>query len=138
MWRLKLFLRDGKTHELGDVLSGMPGWAECQPGGILKIQFSFVGNTKGKNIPLCIILSGMEKYNFFIEATKAIGGNKIHIKGIWILGKIPNENKIEGFLIANNVEKINTFEGKEYRGTPTLGWKEGILGEKVGSFLQKL
>lgn len=138
MWKIKLYLQNGLTHILNDVRSGRPGWAECSPGGITKLEFSFLGTINGKQIPLMIVLSGMEKYNFFVEAIQGVGTNVINIKGIWFLGKKFNDDKIEGFVIGDSIRKINSFEGKEYNGFGTVGWKEGISQEKSFAMITRL
>jgi hypothetical protein len=136
VWRIKLTLEGNFVHELGDVRSGKPGWAECQPSGILKVEFPFVGKVNGKNTPLRLILSGMEEYNFFVEAMRPIGSGNTNIKGMWFLGKVPKENRVIGFVVGDTCKKVNAFVGQEYHGTRTAGWKKGIVGGKVTAELK--
>ena len=131
MWHIKLVLEGNLTHELGDVRSGKPGWAECQPSGIKRLEFPFIGKVNGKNVPLTILLEGMEEYNFFVEAMRAIGSGNTKIKGLWFLGKIPGKNRIVGFVVSDTCKTVNASIGKEYNGLSTVGWKKGIIGEKV-------
>ena len=131
MWKIKLTLEGNLKHELGDVRSGKPGWAECSPSGILKLEFPFTGKVNGKEVTSTLLLSGMEKYNFFVEAMRAVGSGKTKIKGMWFLGKIPNVDRVVGFVIGDGIKHINTVFGNEYNGFSTVGWKHGILKEKV-------
>jgi hypothetical protein len=131
MWRIKLTLEGNLTHELGDVRSGRPGWAECSPSKIEKIEFSFTGKINDKEVPLEIVLSGMEKYNFFVEAMRAVGGKSTVVKGFWFLGKIPLENKVVGFVIKDSCRIINAEYGREYNDMATVGWKSGSVGSKL-------
>ena len=131
MWKIRLTLEGSLTHELGDVRSGKPGWAECQPSGIKRLEFPFIGKINGKDAPLTITLQGMEKYNFFVEAMRAIGPGNVKIKGLWFLGKLPGENRVVGYVIRDTCKVVNATFGKEYNGTGTVGWKTGKIGEKV-------
>jgi hypothetical protein len=59
-----------------------------------------------------------------------IGGNT-KIKGMWFLGKIPATNRIVGFVLGDQIVGLQSDDGKEYHGMPTVGWKKGIAGGKV-------
>jgi hypothetical protein len=135
MWGIKLTLEGNMTHVLNDVRSGNPGWSDCNPSGILKIEFPFIGkNGTGKDIPYLLLMSGMKEYNFFVEAVKGLSSNsKVNIKGLWFMGKLPNSNRVTGFVLKESVLVLNTEVGKEYQGFSTVGWKTGIIGGKVVS-----
>lgn len=135
MWKIKLSLISGLSHELNDVRSNSPGWAECQPPSIEKLTFSFQGKDpkSGLNHSYELILAGMERYNFFVEASRSILGGKTKIQGLWFLGKIPNTNKITGFVLKESVIQINAIDGKEYSGVATVGWKQGVSNGKAFS-----
>jgi hypothetical protein len=136
MWKIKITLEGNLTHELGDVRSGRPGWAECNPSKITKMVFPFIGKIDGKDIPLELILSGMEKYNFFVEAMRGVGKNATMVKGLWFLGKIPFEDKVVGFVVKDSCKIVNAVYGKEYNGFSTVGWKTGTVGDKVVSVMR--
>ena len=111
------------------------GWAECDPAGILKLEFSFLGKdiVTGKDVSYDLIMSGMTEYNFFVEAMRGIGKGKTEVKGLWFMGKIPNSNRITGFVLRDKILSLNTEVGKEYSGMSTVGWKKGIVGNEVVS-----
>lgn len=134
MWKIIVTLRGGTVVALGDVRSGKPGWADCDPAGIAKIEFNFLGRDgEGKDVPYTLIMSGMLEYNFFVEAMKPVGSNKgIVVKGLWFLGKKPDGQNITGFALKESIMAVNALVGKEYHGTPTVGWKTGIIeGEPI-------
>ena len=133
MWKIKLFLAGGLVHELGDVRSGAPGWADCQPPAIEKLSFSFQGMNfqTGTNDSYELVLAGMKEYNFFVEASRSLLSSKTKIQGLWFLGKIPNTDLITGFVLKESISKINTLDGKEYSGMPTVGWKPGVTDGKA-------
>jgi hypothetical protein len=131
MWRIKLVLEGGLVHMTNDVRSGKPGWAECRPSGIERMEFTFKGKEGETESPLIIVLSGMSEYNFFVEASKSIMGGKTTIKGLWFLGRIPYTNKVTGFVVRDSVQIINAISGQEYSGFATAGWKKGIVGGKI-------
>jgi hypothetical protein len=133
MWKIVLTLANGLKHTLNDVRTGKPGWGECQPSGIEKIEFSFEGKNMdtGKKDSYDLVLSGMSEYNFFVEAMRSVSGRKTTIKGMWFLGKVPLTNKIVGFVLGDQIAQIQSNIGEEYNGLPTVGWKKGIVGGKV-------
>lgn len=136
MWKIKLTLQNDKLLVLNDVRSSVPGWGDCEPSGIRKLEFVFPGKdaSTGKDIPCTLHMSGMKEYNFFVEAMKGLSGNsKVKIQGLWFMGKIPNSKRIVGFVIKDSVMVLNTVEGEEFLGSPTGGWKQGIIGDKVVS-----
>jgi hypothetical protein len=138
VWKIKLILEGNLVHELGDVRSGKPGWGECQPSGILRIEFPFIGKIDNNNTPLYLILSGMEEYNFFVEAMRPIGKGITKIKGLWFLGKVPKEDRVIGFVVGDSCKSVNTIFGREYNGTRTVGWKKGIIGDKIYAELRRM
>jgi len=138
MWKINLFLEDGKVLELGDVRTSKPGWGESSPTKIAKMEFSFVGKEYEKQQPMKLILAGMKEYNFFVEAMKSVVNGKLTIKGLWFLGKIPNTNRITGFVIQDSMKIINAVEGREFNGGPTAGWKQGIPGTVVSTIVKEV
>ena len=140
MWKIKLELQNGIVHYLNDVRSGSPGWAECQPSGIKRLEFTFLGrDEKGKDVSYILIMSGMEEYNFFVEAMRGLSGKgKTKITGLWFMGRKPNSDQITGFVLKDKIVSFNTIKGKEYSGMPTMGWKKGITGDKIISVVRRM
>ena len=142
MWKICLTLTNGMVHTLNDVRTGKPGWGECQPSGIEKLEFSFEGKNldTGKKDSYHLILAGMSEYNFFVEAMRSVSGGGTKIKGMWFLGKVPATtatNKIIGFILGDQIVQIQSNDGEEYNGMPTVGWKKGIVGGKVISLVTR-
>jgi len=136
MWKIKLLLEGGLIHVLGDVRSGNPGWAQCNPSKILRIEFPFFGRDEftGKDVPYKMVLAGMKEYNFFVEAVRGVSGRgKTKIKGLWFMGKLPNSDRIRGFVLKESIMSLDTIVGQEYHGISTVGWKTGSVGDKVVS-----
>lgn len=133
MWKITLTLANGMKHTLNDVRTGKPGWSECQPSGIEKLEFSFEGkNTDtGKKDSYDLVLAGMTEYNFFVEVMRSILGGQTKIKGMWFLGKVPHTNRIIGFVLNDQIIQMQSNIGEEYNGLPTVGWKKGIIGGKA-------
>jgi len=133
MWKIILTLTNGMTCVLNDVRTGKPGWAECQPSGIEKFEFSFEGKDEdtGKKNTYHLLLAGMKEYNFFVEAIRSISGGGTQIINMWFLGKIPETGDVVGFILGNKITSLRTSEGKEYNGLPTIGWKRGVIGGKI-------
>ena len=138
MWSIKLVLEGGLTHTTNDVRSGNPGWTDCRPSGVERLEFTFLGKEGNKLVLFILILSGMSEYNFFVEGMKSVSGGKTVIKGLWFLGKVPGTNRVTGFVIRNSVQIINTLYGKEYSGMATVGWKKGIVGGKIISVIERV
>jgi hypothetical protein len=137
VWKINLVLEGGLTHQTNDVRSGRPGWGECRPSGIERIEFTFLGKEGDKMIPFILVLSGMSEYNFFVEAIRSVLGGKTTIRGLWFLGKVPGTNRVTGFIIRDSVQIINAVDGKEYSGIATVGWKKGIVGGKIISVIER-
>ena len=139
MWKIRLILEGGLVHILNDVRSGNPGWFDCKPSAIEAIEFSFLGKDgKGKDISYFLRMTGMKEYNFFVEAMRGIGKSKTIIKGLWFLGKLPESRMVTGWVLRDKILRLNAFEGQEYQGMSTVGWKKGIVGNKVISIVRRM
>jgi hypothetical protein len=78
-----------------------------------------------------IVLSGMERYNFFVEAIQNMGGGKVDIKAFWFLGKYPNQNIVDAWRVEEGkVVRSKVPFGREWGGGPTSGWKQGVVGKQ--------
>lgn len=133
-WRLRATFAGSlptRSYLTPDVRRANPGWdSEVFNRQIEQIEFFLPTGHK-------IILSGMEAYNFFIEATQAFsrrGGARI--EAFWLCGKLPNPSPLTPH--ASPVEMWRIGQGKvirqqkpwgrEWGGTPTRGWKMGLVG----------
>jgi len=78
-------------------------------------------------IPYKLLMYGMEKYNFFIEAVGRNMGERLKINSFWFCGVIPQTNKVEIWVINSNgiIEHMQKPFGKEYNGTASRGWRKG-------------
>jgi hypothetical protein len=140
MWTIILTDENGLNIELNDVRSDSPGWSECVLGKIKKLSFSFQGIDALSKINNCyeLVLEGMSEYNFFVEANKNLLKGKTNILGFWFLGKIPNTNRIIGFVIKDRVLKVNSTVNKEYNGFSSFGWKLGCAGGNVIADIRRI
>ena len=77
-----------------------------------------------------ILLENYEEYNYLFErAYQPFQGNQF-VKAIWIMGK--NKEIVEGYIInlqQKTLQKFTAPNGKEFKGLPTTGWKQGILNQ---------
>ena len=137
MWQIRLVLNGGMTHLLPDVRGNNPGWNSCQPSGLLGLDFSFLGrDDHGKDIEYFLQMRGMREYNFFVEAMMGFNGKK-KIQGLWFLGKLPDVPRVTGWVLKDMILRLNAPEGQEYSGMPTVGWKSGMIGDKVISEVRR-
>jgi hypothetical protein len=135
-WRIKVTFAGKltpKEYITPDIRNNDPGWGgELFNRAIEKLEFYIPTGHK-------IILSGMEQYNFFIEATQDMGGRgsgKVCIDAFWFCGKLPGKNIVEMWKVGNNkVVRMQKPFGHEYGDGPTRGWKTGIPGEYLSQLV---
>lgn len=82
-----------------------------------------------------LMLGGYEEYNLFIEATQNIYGNgNRQLCYLYVMGL--EKDIVTSYRIAlsdyGNYKPGDTLirkypKGKEYNGTPTSGWRKGVL-----------
>jgi hypothetical protein len=79
-----------------------------------------------------IVLSGMEAYNFFVEASDSLSGKSgARIEAFWLCGKLPHQDLVEMWRIGEGkVVRQRRPWGQEWGGTATRGWKLGLIGSK--------
>lgn len=143
-WRLRATFAGNvppRSYTTPDVRHANPGWdSEVFNRRIASLEFFLPTGHK-------IIMSGMEAYNFFIEATQALsqhGGARL--EALWLCGKLPAANSsslarsplspftfhpspIEMWRIGQGqVIRQRRPWGLEWGGTPTRGWKRGLVG----------
>lgn len=123
-----LIFKNGTMFTSPNIFSKDPGWASEENG--------LSGGIREMNIPItkdkAIVLHGFEKYNFFIEATQNLSGKPVAtIKSFCFCGA--TRGKIILYRIDPvklEIAKIFCKDGKEYAGSPTRGWREGIFDQK--------
>ena len=118
-----------KEYISPDVRHNDPGWAsELFNRPIETMEFFLPTGHK-------VILSGMERYNFFVEAvqsTSSRGGAEI--KAFWLCGKLPGKEIVEMWRIGDGkVVRNQKVWGAEWGGGPTRGWKQGVCGNVISS-----
>jgi len=127
---------DGVVYTSPDIRIYDPGWASEEgqkQTGIREISLMMPGGKK-------LLLKGFEKYNFFVEASQALGekgGAKIEsffFCGAWrgyvVLWEINHKTR--------QILKRMAVDGKEYHGTATRGWRMGLPGEGAKSGILSL
>lgn len=122
---------DGIVYCSPDIRENDPGWA-TEAGeklvGIREISINLPNKT-------VLLLTGFEKYNFFVEASQAFGRKGgAQIEAFFFCGAW------RGYVIVYEINyktkqiiKRLTKEGLEYNGTPTRGWRAGLFGKKAES-----
>jgi len=116
-----------------DVRRANPGWGDEFMNRQVE-RLAFYLPTRPLN---CIVLTGMEAYNFFVEASESFsrrGGARI--EAFWVLGKLPGEPVVDTWRVGNGTVLHDRAPwGREWGGTATRGWKLGLVGAAVLSGL---
>jgi hypothetical protein len=124
---------NGVVYTSPDIRSKDPGWASENGEknvGIRELTFKITGAGAS------LVLKGFEAYNFFVEASQAIGcaGAKIdafcfcgRYRGHVVLYRIDFKTK--------QITKRLSADGKEYFGSATRGWRKGLMWENARSGL---
>ena len=125
---ITLVFKNGIEWTSPDLFSKDPGWASEENGslgGILEMRIPI-------NKEKAIIMRNFEKYNFFVEATQDISGRgPAKIDSFYFCGSY--QGKVLLYKVnpvKQTITKLFSKEGDEYAGSPTRGWREGVLGEK--------
>lgn len=115
-----------KEYLTPDIRNTNPEWGdEIFNRAIEKIEFFLPTGHR-------LILSGMEKYNFFVEAIQAMGRGRTDINAFYFCGKLPDREIVEFWKISNGqIVRDRAPYGREYMGTPTGGWKKGVPGRVI-------
>lgn len=122
---------DGITYQSPDIRETDPGWATEAGEKLVGIRELSI-NLPNKTV---LLLSGFEKYNFFIEASQGFGrksGAQIesfYFCGAWRGHIIVYEINYKTKKIIKRLAKA----GREYNDTPTRGWRAGLFGKKAES-----
>jgi len=116
-----------KTYITPDIRRHNPGWAdEIFNRTIESMEFFLPTGHK-------LVMSGMEQYNFFVEASQSIKGTgRVKIKAFWFCGKLPGKDIVEMWRVGDGkVTRDRKPWEREWGGGPTRGWKRGVPGNPV-------
>lgn len=118
-----------KQYLTPDIRHNNPGWGdEIFNRQIESLEFFLPTGHK-------ILLSGMEAYNFFVEATQNMSSRDgARIEAFWFCGKWPGQPVVEMWRVGDGkVIRQRKPWGKEWGGAATRGWKIGLPGGEVVS-----
>jgi len=122
-----------KEYLTPDVRRKDPGWGdEVFNRTIESLEFFLPTGHK-------ILLAGMERYNFFVEAVQSTRSRDgARIKAFWFCGKMPGRDIVEMWRIGDGkVIRDRKPFGREWGGGPTWGWKPGVPSGSVISAIIK-
>lgn len=128
-WRMRVTFAGKlppKEYITPDIRHNNPGWGdETFNRPIDSLEFFLPTDHR-------IIMSGMEQYNFFVEAAQSLSGRGASIEAFWFCGKLPSQPVIEMWRVGGGkvVRKREQY-GHEWGGQPTFGWKPGMIGSRV-------
>lgn len=116
-----------------DIRRSNPGWGDETFNRVIKsIEFFLPTGHR-------LILSGMEAYNFFVEASQSFSRNgAARIDAFWFCGKIPASPTVEMWRIGDGkILRRQLPWGREWGGSPTSGWKAGSVGDRTLSTIME-
>ena len=133
-WRIRVTFAGNlppKEYTTPDIRHNDPGWAsEVFNRPIEALEFFLPTGDR-------IVMAGMEKYNFFIEAvqSKKTRG-KAAIQAFWFCGKPPATAAVDMWRVGFGSVIIKRMPwGSEWGGGPTRGWKTGAPGTPVSTLV---
>jgi hypothetical protein len=137
-WRIRVTFADKlppKEYITSDIRSNNPGWGdEVFNRTIERLEFFIPTGHR-------LVMSGMEKYNFFVEAMQDLGGGKrsngkTKINAFFFCGKLPGQDIVEMWRIGDNtMVRDQKPWGNEWGGGPTRGWKRGTAGTPISGIV---
>ncbi len=123
---------DGIVYTSPDIRRKDPGWASEDGAKRVGIRELILKIPGGK----ALILKGFEAYNFFVEASQALGGRGAKIDAFCFCGRWRGHVVVYRIdLKTGKVIKRLARDGQEYFGSATRGWRMGLMGEKAESGL---
>lgn len=123
-WKFKAHFCDGSFFLSQDIRHKLQWASEPFPSKIIQLDFFLPITHNGKFQRL--VLKGFEKYIVLIEVIDCMSSVS-KIESIWIMGKNMNSLVVHVFrIVEGRVEKACVAWGKEFYGTPVIGWKEGF------------
>jgi hypothetical protein len=121
---------DGVVYNSPDIRRKDPGWASeygAKRTGIRELTMRLPNGQALK-------LKGFEAYNFFVEASQALGGGGAKISAFCFCGRWA------GYVVVYRIDmktgqiiKRMAMDGQEYFGSATRGWRRGLMGAKAES-----
>jgi len=121
-----------KEYVTPDIRHNDPGWAsELFNRPIEMLEFFLPTGHK-------IVLSGMEQYNFFVEAAQSPGQRGgAEIQAFWLCGKMPGKDIVETWRVGDGkIIRDRRSWGIEWGGGPTKGWKCGVIGPIISQLVE--
>jgi len=120
-WRLRATFNNGSVYTSPDVRRSDPGWGgERFIRPIRRLEFFLPTGH-------CVRLQGFEAYNFFVEASQALGGGPARIEAFFLCGRAGG--RVVTYRVSEGrVEKQTHPDGQEWGGQPSSGWKPGVPG----------
>jgi len=129
--KYQIIFDDGITYQSPDIRENDPGWATEAGEKVTGIRDLSI-NLPNKTM---LLLTGFEKYNFFVEASQGLGRKGgAQIESFFFCGSW------RGYVIVYEINyktkriiKRMFKEGAEYNGTATRGWRAGLFGKEAES-----
>lgn len=121
-----------KEYITPDIRRSNPGWGdEIFNRVIEKLEFFLPTGHR-------LVMSGMEHYNFFVEAVQVMSGGKTGIQAFYFCGKLPGRNIVELWRVGDGqIVRDQKPMGCEWGGGPTSGWKPGFPGNVESTIYSK-
>jgi hypothetical protein len=133
-WRIRVTFAGKlppKEYMTPDIRHNDPGWAsESFSRPIEMLEFFLPTGHR-------LVMSGMEQYNFFVEAVQSIKTRgKARIHAFWFCGKLPGRDVVEMWRVGGGkVIRDRKPWGREWGGGPTRGWKPGVDAKPISMIM---
>lgn len=116
-----------KEYTTPDIRRNNPGWGDEVFNRVIE-RLEFFLPTGHR-----IVMSGMEQYNFFAEATQSTRTRRgAEIKAFWLCGKLPGHKTVDMWRVGDSkVIRQRKSWGQEWGGGPTRGWKQGVASTPI-------
>ncbi len=119
----KIYTNGKMVFQSKDIRNTDPQWADEE---FKRISGLDIVVPKFKKV---IRFTGFEAYNFFIEATQELSGGSAILESVYFCGSF--KGAVSMIKITKKaIEHFVNDWGTEYFGSPTRGWKIGILGNQ--------
>lgn len=133
-FRIALKFDTGATHLTADVRRKNPGWADERlnlMGRVESFDFFLPQNIQ-------IHMERFEAYNFFVEASRNLGGGgRGRLEALWFMGKYRDrkgKELVRTYSVRfrdNVITKNVVLFGREYYGTSSRCWRDGLIGARA-------
>lgn len=114
-------------YDEGEFIGGQPHnskWNNQPIKPIKRIEYKLLGKTA--------VFAGFESYNHLIEKGHFVLQGKDRLLNVYLMALKNDKVYIFKFdLITNEVTEQIKPKGKEYYGTATTGWKEGLKDQEI-------